>query len=325
MNGSALLIYGAIIIIAVLAFWTIMWKQLCSPVWKTIYILIGTGILAFAVYSGYYVIHNSVFTERVVETSAKAVPKTPSKASSPVEIISSVECYKAAYELFNSHFSNLLTFLGVFGTIFGLAIPAGAYLLQRQTLKDEKEILQKNIDRTYDKVSELMEKYEELKQFKNQMNEIINTINKKNINLEHFQHELFMNLQTTFDGVFSIALFLVDAIPDREKIRNLFCMMLISFDNAVNCAVKANNSKGLIELIRRMKPIIEIYYKEKYSSEFRQAIATIKPNAENNSAFVSGEEIQKLLGDENYELYKWYKELYEPIYPWKFNGHQKKA
>lgn len=309
-------IFTGIFIAALIVLLLIFMGRNFSFSWKVFFTFFGCVVIGFLLYMGNYAVHHAFNSHSVcIEPSANV----------PQDKLISVESYKATYDLFSTHFSQLLTFLGFFGTIFGLAIPAGAYLLQRQTLKDEKAILQKNIDQTYNKVIELMGKYEELKQFKDQMYVTIDTINEKNVNLEHFQHELFMNLQTTFDGVFSIALFLVDAIPEKEKIKNLFCMMLISFDNAVNCAVKANNSKGLIQLLRRMKPIIEIYYKEKYPSEFRQAITAIKPDAENNSAFVSGEEIQKLLGNENYELYEWYKELYNPIYPWKFNGQQKKV
>ena len=45
------------------------------------------------------------------------------------------DSYKDAYDLFSSHFNILLTVI----TIFGLAIPALVYLLQRQSLKDERE------------------------------------------------------------------------------------------------------------------------------------------------------------------------------------------
>jgi len=51
--------------------------------------------------------------------------------------------YKATYDLFDRHFSQLLAILSGLFTVFGLAIPAGAYLLQRQSLKDERERTQK--------------------------------------------------------------------------------------------------------------------------------------------------------------------------------------
>ncbi len=53
------------------------------------------------------------------------------------------ESYQAAYDLFDKHFSQLLTVLGILITVFGLGIPAIAYCLQRQSLKEEKEMVKR--------------------------------------------------------------------------------------------------------------------------------------------------------------------------------------
>ena len=45
----------------------------------------------------------------------------------------------AAYELFDKQFSQLLTVFSILVAVFGLAIPFAAYLIQRQTLHDERE------------------------------------------------------------------------------------------------------------------------------------------------------------------------------------------
>ena len=101
-------------------------------------------------------------------------------------------------------------------------------------------------------------------------------------------------------------------------------MWLIAFDNAVNCAVKAHNSVGLINLIKGMRFQVDLFSNCQSMQEFRNAIGIVHSQAKNESGFVSGEEIQELLGDENKELYEWYKALYRHIYPWKFDGRQKK-
>ena len=44
----------------------------------------------------------------------------------------------AAYELFDKQFSQLLTVFSILVAVFGLAIPFAAYLIQRQTLHDER-------------------------------------------------------------------------------------------------------------------------------------------------------------------------------------------
>jgi len=49
--------------------------------------------------------------------------------------------YKDAMEILRSEQTSWLAVIGFFGVAFGLLIPAGAYLLQRQSLRDERENL----------------------------------------------------------------------------------------------------------------------------------------------------------------------------------------
>lgn len=49
-------------------------------------------------------------------------------------------------ELFNSQFSNLLTVLGILLTVFGVVIPIINAIYQKQTLKDERDSLRREID-----------------------------------------------------------------------------------------------------------------------------------------------------------------------------------
>lgn len=53
---------------------------------------------------------------------------------------------KNVADLFNSQFSNLLTVLGILLTIFGVANPIVNAIYQKQTLKDERESLRREID-----------------------------------------------------------------------------------------------------------------------------------------------------------------------------------
>jgi len=54
------------------------------------------------------------------------------------------DAYKDTYDLFDKHFTIILVVGGFVVTIFGLVIPFGTYLLQRQSLKDERRGMKKD-------------------------------------------------------------------------------------------------------------------------------------------------------------------------------------
>ena len=51
----------------------------------------------------------------------------------------------AAYDLFDKQFTHLLTVFSILVAVFGLAIPFAAYLIQRQTLRDERSRLMDDV------------------------------------------------------------------------------------------------------------------------------------------------------------------------------------
>jgi len=325
-----IIISTVIIVVALAVLLFILKGKDFSFSWKTFYSLIGIAITVFLLYMGNYAIHKAFDSHSVC-----IVPSDNVSAENSV----SVESYKATYDLFSSQFSQLLTFLGFFGTIFGLVIPAGAYLLQKQTLKEEKDSLleqiksvnieNKNIkevqQQTQEQLKNVKEENKNIKEMQQQTQEQMKKVNEEYTNIEHLQSELFKSTQTAFDGLANFALFqIVNGDVHNEKKTNLFAMWLIAFDNAVNCAVKAHNSAGLINLIKGMRFQVDLFSNCQSMQEFRNAIGIVHSQAKNESGFVSGEEIQELLGDENKELYEWYKALYRHIYPWKFDGRQKK-
>lgn len=302
VNVFALLFFGAIVIISVLHFWTRIWKKLCSPVWKTIYTLIGTGILVFAFYSEYYVIHKNVVTGHI-ETSAKAPPTI--SANAPTAVISSVECYKAAYELFDSQLSNLLTFLGVFGTIFGLIVPFILYFFQKQSLKEERDVLKTYVDRIVSAEKRLKE-------------------------ISELQKDHFLSETTSFHAVVALAFSMLDPKGDPNKSAHLLQIILIAFDNTVNCATKAKDSITLYEVMSGTVGELGKFLLPGPNIILEAAIMEMKKDKGkiikfDPHHFVSGEEILEVLGYHNEDLFVIYKKIYEKIYPWKFNGQQKKA
>ena len=65
--------------------------------------------------------------------------------------------YKEALEILRDEQTSWLTILGIFATIFGFLVPAGAYLLQRQSLRDEREKLLKDVEKVNAKLRDLEE------------------------------------------------------------------------------------------------------------------------------------------------------------------------
>lgn len=51
----------------------------------------------------------------------------------------------AAYNSLSTQLSSWMSIMGIFATVFGLLIPIGSYLLQRQSLKDERDWMMKEI------------------------------------------------------------------------------------------------------------------------------------------------------------------------------------
>lgn len=67
---------------------------------------------------------------------------------------------KDVSELFNAQFSNLLTVLSILITIFGFILPLVNLYYQRQTLKEERESLKHEIDRSLEIIKEQVVKFD---------------------------------------------------------------------------------------------------------------------------------------------------------------------
>ena len=73
------------------------------------------------------------------------------------EAVKSADDFKLAFEMLNASQTSWLSVIGFFGTIFGLVLPAGAYLLQRMASKEDMQDVR-------DKYRELVGKCDALRQ-----------------------------------------------------------------------------------------------------------------------------------------------------------------
>lgn len=207
--------------------------------------------------------------------------------------IASLESYKATYDLFNSQFSQLLVVLGFFCSIFGLAIPAGGYLLQRQSLKAEKENLKREITEMIDR------------------------------ELEHLKKIQTDQLTATGQAFFATcALFVYTYQHAEQSIARITSIQnfMTAFDHGVNCFVKAKKQNELIDFMTNNIVFVDAVKKEN-KDLYQKAVKNLEENSKQNSFFVSGYEIKKMLDKRHHDLYEKFKEIYEPIFPWKFSDN----
>lgn len=167
--------------------------------------------------------------------------------------IASLESYKATYELFNGQFSQLLVILGFFGTVFGIVIPAGAYFLQRQNLKDERERLLTD-----------SEKF------------IKEQIDSAHQELEAYKLDFFYEIGTSYVCQSNTAIMLIDKKEDNPErnyvpIANLFVLGFIS----VGYFTKARNLEKTAISIKEYLSEVEIIRK-KFKKSYEKALQHLR-------------------------------------------------
>lgn len=207
----------------------------------------------------------------------------------------SLESYKATYDLFNSQFSQLLVMLGFFGSVFGLLIPAGAYLLQRQSLNDERDRIKKELR---DEIEDSQKKIDE------QILKVNNIYNS--------------DMALIYQGLQNSNVLEFFRMPSTPILGNF----LISFDNVINyftkarCADKVQKSiKNGIEFIDNMKKRCP----DKFDDMYKTAAETLNRAYEPSDKYVTGKDIADLIGKES-EEYKFFEKTFSSIYPLKFNN-----
>ena len=65
------------------------------------------------------------------------------------------------FNLFDNHFSQLLTVLSILITIFGLGVPLASYIFQRQNLKDERLAIEKELEKKTKEFDKKLDDYQQ--------------------------------------------------------------------------------------------------------------------------------------------------------------------
>ena len=206
----------------------------------------------------------------------------------------------AAYESLSNELSSWMAIMGIFATVFGLLIPIGSYLLQRQSLKDEKEVIRKEMGEASER----------------SRNDLLGIIDRTKTELSTGTIErmrpMWRFLASNFDR------FLVD---DTKKITAGKATpidvvnFLIGLDVYLDCLVRAGNSGMLAEAIQKYHSVVDTVRNNR--DLWQKVVSILKITIQPSPDFVKGEDFAKLVGMRQYE---WLKALYDEIIPWKFAG-----
>ena len=117
--------------------------------WSAFFIVIGFIIICFIVWN--YMLRQPIMLRQMPESQLKDLSV-----------------------LFTAQFSNLLTVMGGLITIFGFILPLINLYYQRQTLKEERESIKREVDRSLDVIKEQVQKFDlNLRQAKEERKEEI--------------------------------------------------------------------------------------------------------------------------------------------------------
>ena len=188
--------------------------------------------------------------------------------------------------------------MGIFATVFGLLIPIGSYLLQRQSLKDERESIMKDIEKM---------RNETFVRIKESVDGVPDEMAEKMKPMWNF-------LAANFDRfLVNDGLCLHDKnISDWRLVANF----VIGFDVCLDCLVRAKNPGRLVEIICKYRAYIESSQKRN-PDVWTTAIEQLKEKMHPSNEFVSGRDFEPLVGRDS-GIYAWLRNFYGQFAPWKF-------
>ena len=217
-----------------------------------------------------------------VSTSTNAVAKVEAGS-----VGNNHDDIKDALEILRNEQTNWLAVIGFFGVIFGLVVPAGSYLLQRQSLKDEQERIVKDCKEEAKKVvDDALAKMKPMWGF----------------------------VSSAFDYGLACSARRIRR-PQTVDYRNIV-NFVIAFDMCLDCLVRASLGPRVVEVVDRYRLIID-QSRTMHQAEWICAIKHLRGSGHPSDAFVTGAEYKKVLSDGS-ETYLWLKDFFSRIYPWKF-------
>ena len=203
-----------------------------------------------------------------------------------------------AYESLSNELSSWMAIMGIFAAVFGLLIPIGSYFLQRQFLKDERETIMKDVEKTRD------EAFVKINEFVDGVPAEIGEKMKPMWNFLAANFDRFL----VNDGM---ALY-GNGISDWRMVANF----VIGFDICLDCLVRAHNAGRVLEVVIKYQKLLTSV-QERHPKEWQYVVNQLIDKMQPSKEFVTGREYAAVIGSDS-EIYVWLKNFYGQFAPWKF-------
>ena len=236
-------------------------------------------------------------------------------------VCSHVEAYRAAEEDLRNELNVWFSIAGLFGVVFGLLVPVGSYLLQRQSLRDERELMQKELERAKAENEKQVESVrteceKELETNVAKMNSQIKAAMADfNTELSERSRPMWNFLGSNFDR------FLVE---DMKSILSngknvdwpVVANFIIEFDLCLDCLARAKMPLRIREVVQHFGSLIG-QFRKMHPNVWNVAMQGLRQKMRPSDEFLDGKEYKNVLGCDR-ETYHWLEGFYAQFAPWKF-------
>ena len=266
-------------------------------------VLIVIAMIVVLSFSGYFMFEITSVLKSKSENFSSNMPIgmicSYQNTSSPVCLLnleskSQDESIIKAYDSLCNELSSWMSIMGIFSVVFGLLIPIGSYLLQRNSIIEEKrEIERKNKE------------------------DIIKVKRKIEEKTESILRPMWRFLAAQYHWNLMKAAKEIKIVNDEGSQIDA-ANFIIGFDHFINCVCKSANVIMMYETVDSFRPTID---KIRKRQEFWMSVkGRLKSKIScDNRNFVKGSEIERIIGC-NSERFIWLKGFYNEIIPWKFDS-----
>ena len=210
----------------------------------------------------------------------------------------------AAYDSLSTELSSWMSIMGIFATVFGVLIPIGSYLLQRLSLKDEREGMMKEIS-------------EKSERSRNALLAIIdNTKRELSLGVMDRMKPMWNFLASNFDRfLINDVSTIMNSMRTGKVLPLDVANFLIGLDIYLDCLVRAANAGMIAEATHKYCTVIDDIRGDRIL--WQKVVDILRVKIQPSPAFVTGDAFAKLIGVGTWQ-YEWLKSLYDEVIPWKF-------
>ena len=283
-----------------------------KPVKKDCCGMVLCGLIAIILFAGFFMFRMTCILEsHSCPTAKTVVPVTSAGCTNQVVVSSAAvdeprkpqdnsSAFMAAYGALSNELSTWMSIMGIFAAIFGLVISFGAYLLQRQSLKDERESISKELEKVTGFGGQINKAVERLTDAEERLKMVEDAVDGTSAKFWKAMGRCFEYSVITNKYAREYV-----RVHEYAEIANLILSMELSFD----CRVLARDKKGLDEQIKNANMIMESLRRSHYDN-LAAAYDLLRSDRQQRTPLVEGIRYLEMLGSDN-ELYRWLKEFFD--------------